>query len=298
MTGLNSSWIESFRILCEECSFTRAAKRLHMTQPGMSQHIAKLEDQLGTKLIERDAPGFLLTEAGEKTLALAQSRWREERAFLDNLDDDNADKGRLSLACSGSLATFLYPRLMEWMAEAPGLSIHLDAAPEETIVEGVLWGACDFGIVTGEQRHPRLAVDRLGGEHLDLVLPGAWEGRVPSFSDLQELGYIQHPDGRRYADLVLGANFAPEYRGAETLSIRSSVNQIGQIPAPVACGLGYTILPRSGILAFPKRDKLSTASLARPTLLELRLIWLKGKTRSKRAEKLGDIVREEAGRLD
>lgn len=298
MAGLNSSWMESFRILCEERSFTRAAERLHMTQPGMSQHIAKLEERLGTKLVEREAPGFLLTEAGEKTRALAQSRWREERAFLDSLDDEDADKGKLSLTCSGSFATFLYPRLMEWMAEAPGLSLTLHAAPEESIVQGVLSGAFDFGIVSGDQRHPRLAVERLGGESLDLVLPGEWQGRTLSFSDLQDLGYIQHPDGPRYADLVLGANFAPEYRGAEKLRIRSSVNQIGQIPAPVAGGLGYTILPRSGILAFPDRDKLSSPPLAQPTLLELRLIWLKGKTRSKRAEKLARIVREEAGRLD
>ena len=298
MSALNSSWMESFRILCEERSFTRAAERLHMTQPGMSQHIAKLEERLGTKLVEREAPGFLLTEAGEKTLALAQSRWREERAFLASLDDEDADKGRLSLTCSGSFATFLYPRLIEWMAEAPGLSITLDAAPEESIVQGVLAGAFDFGIVSSEQRHPGLAMERLGAEPLDLALPGAWQGRTPRFSDLQDLGYIHHPDGPRYADLVLGTNFAPDYRGWETLRIRSAVNQIGQIPAPVAGGLGYTILPRSGILAFPDRDKLSIAPLAQPTLLELRLIWLKGKTRSKRAEKLARIVREEAGRLD
>ena len=298
MSALNSGWIESFRILCEERSFTRAAERLHMTQPGMSQHIAKLEERLGTKLVEREAPGFLLTEAGEKTLALAQSRWREERAFLASLDDEDADKGRLSLTCSGSFATFLYPRLIEWMAEAPGLSITLDAAPEESILQGVLAGAFDFGIVSSEQRHPRLEMKRLGAEPLDLVLPGEWQGRTPRFCDLQELGYIHHPDGPRYADLVLGANFAPDYRGWETLRIRSSVNQIGQIPAPVASGLGYTILPRSGILAFPDRDKLVIAPLAQPTLLELRLIWLKGKTRSKRAEKLARIVREEAGRLD
>ena len=229
---------------------------------------------------------------------MARSRWREERAFLASFDDEDTDKGRLSLTCSGSFATFLYPRLIEWMAEAPGLSIALDAAPEESIVQGVLSGAVDFGIVSGDQRHPRLEMESLGWEHLDLVLPGEWQGRTPSLSELQELGYIHHPDGPSYADLVLGANFAPDYRGWEILGIRSSVNQIGQIPAPVAGGLGYTILPRSGILAFPDRDKLSTAPLGQPTLLELRLIWLKGKTRSKRAEKLARIVREEAGRLD
>ena len=297
MRELNSSWIRSFRILCEERSFTRAAQRLNMTQPGMSQHIAKLEEQLGTRLVERDAPGFLLTEAGEKTLALAQSRWRQERAFLASLDDGDEDRGRLSLTCSGSFAMLLYPRLMDWMADAPDLSIHLDAAPEEKAIEGVLSGTFDFGVVSDAQRHPRLSFEKLGGEHLDLVLPGEWADRTPDFADLQRLGYIQHPDGPRYADLVLGANFGREYRGSESLRITSWVNQIGQIPAPVARGLGYTILPRSGILAFPDRDSLSTARLGRPTKLELSLVTLKGKARSKRASKLARILREEAGRL-
>ena len=47
MSDLNSLWLKSFTILCEERHFTRAAARLNMTQPGMSQHIAKLEQHLG-----------------------------------------------------------------------------------------------------------------------------------------------------------------------------------------------------------------------------------------------------------
>ena len=72
MRELNSLWLKSFTVLCEERHFTRAAERLNMTQPGMSQHIAKLEEQLGVPLVERDAPGFALTDAGEKTLAMAR----------------------------------------------------------------------------------------------------------------------------------------------------------------------------------------------------------------------------------
>ncbi len=91
-----------------------------MSQPGMSQHIAKLEQQLGMPLIERDAPGFVLTDTGEKTLAMARARWREERNFLESLDNEDEDCGKVSVASSGSFAMLLYPALMEWMAEAPG----------------------------------------------------------------------------------------------------------------------------------------------------------------------------------
>ena len=297
MTELNSHWLKSFTILCEEGHFTRAAERLSMTQPGMSQHIAKLEQQLGKTLIDRDAPGFVLTDVGEKTLAMARARWREEREFLDSLEDEDEDRGTISVACSGSFAMLLYPGLIAWMAEAPDICALLTAAPEESIVSGVLAGTYDLGIVGDAARHPRLASEHLGSEPLDLVLPLDWEGRLPEFEDLQTLGLVQHPDGATYADAVLGANFADDYRGAEQLRVRSFVNQIGQIPALVAQGLAYSILPRSGVLAFPGREKLSIASFPKRSVLQLHMIALKRKTRSPRIEKLAGLIRKEVGKL-
>ena len=297
MHEVNSRWLRSFTVLCEEGHFTRAAERLNMTQPGMSQHIAKLEQQLGKSLIDRDTPGFVLTDAGEKTLAMARARWREEREFLDSLEVEGENRGVISVACSGSFAMLLYPSLIAWMAEAPEILARLTAAPEESIVSGVLAGTYDVGIVGDVPRHARLASEHLGAEALDLILPLEWEGRSLEFEDLQALGFVQHPDGALYADAVLGANFASEYRGTESLRVRSFVNQIGQIPAPVAKGLAYSILPRSGVLAFPQREKLSIASLPQSSVLQLHLIKLKRKTRSPRVEKLARLIREEVGKL-
>ncbi|WP_435203199.1 LysR family transcriptional regulator [Qipengyuania sp. 902] len=297
MAELNPRWLRSFTTLCEEGNFTRAAERLNMTQPGMSQHIAKLEQQLGKSLIERDTPGFVLTDAGEKTLSMARARWREEREFLDSLEDEVEDRGVVSTASSGSFAMLLYPSLIAWMGEAPEISARLIAAPEESIVSGVLAGTYDVGIVGDVPRHPRLASEHLGPEPLDLILPLEWEGRPLEFEDLQALGLVQHPDGALYADAVLGANFASEYRGTESLRVRSFVNQIGQIPAPVAQGLAYSILPRSGVLASPQREKMWVASLPQSSVLQLHLIMLKRKTRSPRVEKLARLIREEVGKL-
>ncbi len=61
---LNATWIETFTVLAEEGHFTRAAQRLNMTQPGVSQHLRKLEQQLGQPLIVQSGKGFTLTAAG------------------------------------------------------------------------------------------------------------------------------------------------------------------------------------------------------------------------------------------
>ena len=63
MMMLNATWLETFTTLAEEGHFTRAAQRLNMTQPGVSQHLRKLEQQLGQRLIARDGKAFTLTAA-------------------------------------------------------------------------------------------------------------------------------------------------------------------------------------------------------------------------------------------
>ena len=298
MTSLNSTWLRSFTVLCEEENFTKAAARLNMTQPGMSQHIAKLEHKLQSSLIDRDAPGFVLTSAGQKTLIMAKARWLAEKAFLESLSDGNADRGIASVACSGSFAMLLYPALTSWMANAPDLSIELTAAPKREVFEGVLSGKFGLGVTTDFSGHPRIDAEPLGTEHLDLILPVEWKNRTPAFDDLQALGYIHHPDGATYADRVLASNYRSEYEGIDRLRIKSFINQIGQIPVPVANGIGYTILPRSGVLAFPDRETLTTARLPNWNKTELFLIWPKGRKPSAPIEKMIAIIREEARKLD
>ena len=61
---LNAQWLETFTALSETGSMTRTAAALNMTQPGVSQHVKKLEAQLGTPLLRRDGR----THARDRTL--------------------------------------------------------------------------------------------------------------------------------------------------------------------------------------------------------------------------------------
>ena len=75
---LNAQWLETFTALSETGSMTRTAAALNMTQPGVSQHVKKLEAQLGTPLLRRDGRSFTLTPAGERVRALGLARRAEE----------------------------------------------------------------------------------------------------------------------------------------------------------------------------------------------------------------------------
>ncbi|WP_376874975.1 LysR family transcriptional regulator [Albirhodobacter sp. R86504] len=286
---INGLWLETYLTLCEIGHFTRAAAAMNMTQPGVSQHIQKLELQLGTPLLTRDGKSFTPTPAGEALLVIARRRRDEERDLKSVLQNDDPDRGDVTLACSGSLALMLYPSLLDMMARAPALSIRLEAMPQTRILEGVATGAIDLGIVDHTPVHPRLIGARAGSEDLCLITP-ATAPSVTCFADLEAIGFIGHPDGFAHADELLSLNFPRDYPGADRLRQRSFINQIGQIPEPVARGLGYTILPRSGIDTFSGRHMLKVEDLKVAVRHDLWIVQRKGRILPKRAERTRETV--------
>jgi DNA-binding transcriptional LysR family regulator len=95
-----------------------------------------------------------------------------------------------------------------------------------------------------------------------------------------------------YADDLLAKNFPEDYAGADRLKVRTTVNQIGQIPAPVAEGVGYTLLPRSGLAAFTEADRLRVAQLSVQRHLDLWAISRRGRVPSARAKAAMAVFRE------
>jgi DNA-binding transcriptional LysR family regulator len=293
---ISAQWLETFLVLCEAGHFTRAAGRLNMTQSGVSQQLRKLELQIGQALITRDGKGFILTPTGEVVLDLAKRRRTEERQLRDALDGDDAGQGQVSVACSGSLAMLIYPRIIRLMRTSPGLTVQLEAAPQARVLEGVLSGSYDIGVADHQPTNPRLACELIGSDQLCVVLPRAQAG-VSSFADLEQLGFIAHPDGLAYADELLSANFPNDYQGIDRLNIRSFINQIGQIPTPIAEGVGYTILPRSGVDYYPRREALSVMTLAYPIRHELWLVRRRGKVMAARVQRIVTEVIDAVGHV-
>eukprot|EP00873_Tetraselmis_striata_P016785 jgi/Tetstr1/437049/TSEL_025809.t1 len=214
---INATWLETFTVLCETGHFTRTAEHLGMTQPGVSQHVRKLEEQLGQALISRHGKSFALTAAGEDIWALGRARRLEERDLLEKIREDSPDVGAISVACSGSFAMLLYPRVMDLMIASPLLQIRMEATPQSAILQGIATRRFDLGVVDRKPEHPRLHAERIGAEDLCLVLPADAEAGQPDFEDLEARGFIAHPDGFGYADEVFALNYPEAFRGSDHL---------------------------------------------------------------------------------
>ena len=138
-----------FVTVAEELHFGRAARRLHMTQPPLSQTIMALEEMLGAPLFERNRRGVALTAAGEALLPEAR-RLLEQAAGLAELVQRAATgaSGRLSLAfVSSADYSVLPPTLRAYRAEFPLVEIALKEATSDLQLDDLLAGRVDAGLL-------------------------------------------------------------------------------------------------------------------------------------------------------
>lgn len=292
---LNPLWLKTFVTLVDTGHFTQTASKLFMTQPGVSQHLNKLEQACGHQLLIRSRSGIELTEAGSRLYQYALEQAKAEAALLGSLDEDNPYSGVCRLACSGALAQLLYPRLLALQAEHPALKVHVEAAPNARIINEVQQGEKDLGIITAPPPRGLFNEVEIGTQALCLVLPASAkevretkekeessasaEARtsaivstsanasasananspdLPSIAELKALGLISHPDAAHYLSLFFAHSKHEGYQNAfaEDFPVSSYINQLGQILLPVSLGLGFTVLPLSVAAAFSDQTKL------------------------------------------
>lgn len=236
-----------FVAVAEERHFGRAAARLHMAQPPLSQAIRRLEASLGVELLHRTTRRVELTEAGRAYLGRA-------RAILADLDDAGHEArrvaagavGHLTIGCVGSVTYSLLPALGRHLAvELPGVDFAFRGemlAPDQ--VEALRAGAIDVALLRPPVPDPSLTVVPLRRDRLVVAVPAdhplAGRARV-RVADLRQAPLIVHSADRRSVmyDVVLGlfrdAGLDPH--------VRHEVGETSTLITLVAGGLGVAVVP-------------------------------------------------------
>lgn len=255
---LNPLWLHTFKTLVEVGHFTETAKKLFMTQPGVSQHIKKLEASCGYSLIKRYNKQFELTEQGRLVYNYAKELEVNEAKLIKNLNFDDPLVGVCKIACSGALALRLYPELLNLQISYPKLIIQLEVAPNQTILNNIESGEINFGIVTTPPDRHLFDFEEIGHDELCLILPKNISKTVPLSPILKSIGLIHHPDAPHYLSLYCSQCGITELSNMNLNEIRiaGSINQLTQILTPVAKGLGFTVLQRNTFDYFSDNQSL------------------------------------------
>ncbi len=230
-----------------------------MTQPGVSQHIKKLEQACGVPLIQRVNKSFELTDAGKEVYRYVVAQQQQEKALRSLITGDDPWAGKVRISCSGAMAQKLYPMLLDLQCKHPKLINELEVAPTSRILEHIVNGELDFGIVTEKPNHPLLLSKHIGHEYMSLVLPSMFDSHLLTVDSLNQLGLINHPDAHHYLCLYFEQCGNTELLNTDPSTIRQSgyINQLNQILLPVTKGLGFTVLPHSAVESAALKDKLT-----------------------------------------
>ncbi|SHG76016.1 LysR family transcriptional regulator [Ferrimonas marina] len=258
---VNLSWLQTFCTLVETGHFTRTAEKLAMTQPGVSQQIRKLEQHFGQNLLQREGKRFRLTDAGEQVYRQGRQSLAQLSQLEQSLATDDPYQGHCRLASPGSLGLKLYPLLLEQLVSHPGLSLDYRFAPNDGIERDLSERRLDLALMTRPSALAELRCEPFASEQLLLVTPS--HCHEVDWPTLQSLGFVGHPDGEHHARLLLGANF-PQFEQDDPLPLRAFSNNIGTILAPVARGLGFTVLPANAVQAFAPQSALRIHPLPNP----------------------------------
>jgi DNA-binding transcriptional LysR family regulator len=236
-----------FVAVAEERHFGRAAARLHMAQPPLSQQIRNLEAELGVVLLRRTTRRVDLTAAGESYLARA-------RAILADVGDAAAEArrvaeglvGRVVIGCVGSATYSLLPALARTLREElPGLDFAFRGemlVPDQ--VAALLDGRIDLALLRPPVDEAALRVTTLRREGLIVALPEGHPLAVRKrlrVADLRDEDLVVHVgQGRSVMNglvtaLCREAGFEPR--------IRHEVAETSTLVTFVAAGLGVALVP-------------------------------------------------------
>lgn len=164
-----------FVAVAEEQSFTRAAERLWIAQPGLSQQVRALERELGVELLERHSRGVIPTEAGALFLEKARAALAAvDGAIAAGRDAGAGLVGHLRVGVGTHARSELGPNLLEaFRAERPSVEVTVIEAHSDTLLRDVRHGRLDAAVVLGPVSSGELESMRLREER---VLVAVGEG--------------------------------------------------------------------------------------------------------------------------
>lgn len=165
--------LRTFVVVAEELHFRRAADRLHLAQPSVSQQIRTLEAELGVDLFDRNRRGAVLTAAGEALFPEAQRLIGDaDRVAAVTRAHGKGERGTLRLSLTRSLTGGIAGAIVgEYRARYPGVELDLNVGNTMLHVEQLHAGDIDVGFVRPPLEDPGLEELSLGREPLVCVLP-------------------------------------------------------------------------------------------------------------------------------
>jgi DNA-binding transcriptional LysR family regulator len=181
---MNLEYLKTFRDIVRLGSFSEVAKKLSISQPAVSFQIQKLEQELGSRLIDRTQRAITLTAAGKRLLRFAESVEAESEQLRHDLEDIREKvTGDLLIAASTIPGEYLLPTLLARFKQIhPAVKVQVDVSDSLTVINGLLDNTFEVGFCGVAPERRDLESFRVAGDEIVLIVfpehPFAQRGEV------------------------------------------------------------------------------------------------------------------------
>jgi LysR family nitrogen assimilation transcriptional regulator len=289
--------LRTFVAVAETGSFSAAAAALRIAQSALSRQVQALEATCRGKLMERNARGVVLTEAGALLLTRARFLLAEAASTISEVSElNNEPSGLVRVAAPPSFGDILFPLLAARVVNRlPGVQLELREALNDAALVGLRQGTLELAVVSAPDPDPRIDYQPLCTEPMILAGPPndprLGVASVP-LEMLLDLPLIL-PVGSGWLSVVrrrLGG------RAQAELNARVRVQSPEPMKAMLRAGLGYAVLPASTVQLDLTAGTLSGAAIEDFSLLRV-LAMPRDRPVGRAAQAVADVIRTETAAI-
>lgn len=290
--------IQTLKIFCSvvnEKSFSGAARALKITQPTVSQQIARIETFAGGRLFERVGKSIHLTPLGQEFHSFASDLVEKADEFSEHLKNQRSQPtGSVRYAMPESCQwTPHYRKIMNQIRNFPGIRFEIEILPNHLITQLLLEAKIDFGFVVGERLNPELRFERFSNEHYSLVGKEKALFKALDESKQSDLRIISYPGWELFFETWAKANGLWD---SMKVNLSTPTVRIGTLAGAIHSvqeGAGVAVIPshcvaseiqRETLFAFPQQKNKEPTN-------PVYIVRRGGEKLTRRAELVLDILR-------
>ena len=241
--------IETFLEVCKDMNFTKAAQKLNLTQPAVSQHIRWLEENCGAKLFLYQGKKLMLTEAGELLKSSAATMKHDIACLKEKMQESAVKKRELKMGLTLTIADFDAGKsIASYLMQDEAVSMRISVGNTQELLKELEEGIIDFALVEGNfpsdiYHHQLYATERyipVCGKG-DPMAEGTW-----TLQQLLARRLVTREPGSGTRN-ILERYLEMENLGVTDFSALVEAGSIGLIKQLVEYGCGITFLYRAAV---------------------------------------------------
>ncbi|HOG16250.1 MAG: HTH-type transcriptional activator CmpR [Syntrophaceae bacterium PtaU1.Bin231] len=290
--------MESFIALVEEESFTRAARRMFVTQPTLTKHIHSLEEAAGARIVDRAAAGVAPTPEGRILYDYARRILRLREVAREKIQELGGNgSGTVHVAASTIPATYLLPRVLGgFLKRYPAVRLHIQAADSRDVSRMVSDGEAEMGFVGKQPADRKLLFEPLWEDRLVAVFPAGhpWSKRG-SVRPEELFGepFVMREEGSGTRETFADCLLKSSGRNIDALHVVCEMGSSEAVKEAVLNGMGISLLSVFAVEREAAAGKLGIAAVEGcPMKRHFYLLYRRNFTLTACHERFREAVRE------